>query len=223
MGRLALFALFGALTFVAAANAQPASAPRPAPKDHVIRGEFTPDRVKADQEAAANKRLASGQGPAARGRAYYFAWGSMEPAEFEALGRNIVFLIATWTQKADEIPVKRVYLHTETGDIAVRKISSWKTSVEPDSATAKMYGSNREDGFYLVPGSALLRKGQLHIELGGKAGDLVMLELPSTVASAAPNRFANLDPAPNGKIDLKALQNFVRRKFPGFTVPSSLP
>jgi len=138
MDRLVLFALFGVLTFAAAANAQPASAPRPPPKDHVIRGEFTPERVTADQEATANKRVASGQGPAARGRSYYFAWGSMEPAEFEALGRNIVFLIAVWSQKADEVPVKRVYLRTETGDIAVRKISSWKTPVEPASATGKM-------------------------------------------------------------------------------------
>jgi hypothetical protein len=82
-----------------------------------------------------------------------------------------------------------------------------------------MYGPNREDGFYLVPGGALLQKGQIVLDLADQAG-WVMLDLP---ANTATNRFPNLNPGPNAKPDLGTLQAIIRRMFPGFPVPQSLP
>ncbi len=69
----------------------------------------------------------------------------------------------------------------------------------------------------------MLRSGQLRVELSANGVGWTLLELPSTVATAAANRFPNPDPAPNAKPSLKALQAFIRRKFPGFPVPQSLP
>ena len=218
-----VFALVGSLTSLgAAANAQ-TNPPPSVPKDKRVSGEFTPDRVKADQEAFAKKLQESGEGIRPRGRNYYFTWSSMTPAEFEALGRHSLFLIAVWTQTAGELPVKRVHIRTETQDVPVTKVSSWNTPVESGSLTAKMYGNNREDGFYLVPGGAMLRKGQLRLELSANGAGLTLMELPSNVASTAANRFPNPDPAPDAKVDLKTLQELIRRKFPGFPVPRSLP
>jgi len=223
MRQLAVFALVGCLASLgAAAHAQTNPAPA-GPKDQALSGDFTLDRVKSDQEAFAKKLQESGNGPQPRGRNYYFAWSSMTPAEFEALGRQIVFLIAVWTQKPEELPVKLVHIRTDTQDVPVKKVSSWKTPVDSGSITAKMYGPNREDGFYLVPGGAMLRKGQLRVELSANGAGWNLLELPSGVASAAAKRFPHPDPAPNAKPDLKALQAFIRRKFPGFPVPQSLP
>jgi hypothetical protein len=81
---------------------------------------------------------------------------------------------------------------------------------------------NREDGFYLVPGGAMLRKGQIVLYLANRTG-WVMMELPSNVATADDRRFPNSDPAPNARPNLKALQAFIQRKFTGFPVPQSLP
>ena len=222
MRQLVVFALIGCLASLGGAHAQTKPVPK-GPKDRVISGDFTPDRVKADQEAFAKKQQDSGKGPLPRGRSYYFAWSSMTPAEFEALGRHTVFLIAVWTRKPEELPVKLVHIRTDTQDVPLKKVSSWKTPVDGGSITAKIYGSNREDGFYLMPGGAMLRKGQLRVELSADNAGWTLLELPSRVASAAPNRFPNPDPAPNAKPDLKGLQDFIRRKFPGFPVPQSLP
>lgn len=157
MRHLAVFALIGCLASLGFAQAETNPAPK-GPKDQVISGDFTPDRVKSDQEAFAKKLQDSGKGPLPRGRNYYFAWGSMTPQEFEALGRNTVMLIAVWTQKGEELPVKLVHIRRDGEDVPVTKVSSWKTPVDGGSLTAKMYGPNREDGFYLVPGGAMLRK-----------------------------------------------------------------
>ena len=223
MRQLAVFALVGCLASLGvAAHAETNPAPE-GPKDKTISGDFTPDRVASDQEAFAKKLQESGKGPLPRGRNYYFAWGSMTPVEFEALGRNTVMLIAVWTQKGEELPVKLVHIRTDGQDVPLKKVSSWKTPVDGGSLTAKMYGPNREDGFYLVPGGAMLRKGLLRVELSANNAGWTLLELPSNVASAAAKHFPNPDPAPNAKPDLKALQAFIRRKFPGFPVPQSLP
>jgi hypothetical protein len=222
MRHLAVFALVGCLASLGIARAETNPAPK-GPTDKAISGDFTPDRVKADQEAFAKKLQESGKGPLPRGRNYYFAWGSMTPAEFEALGRHTVFLIVVWTQKPEELPVKLVHIRTATQDVPVTKVSSWKTPVDSGSITAKMYGPHREDGFYLVPGSAMLRSGQMRVELSANGAGWTLLELPSAVATAAANRFPNPDPAPNAKPTLKALQAFIRRKFSGFPVPVTLP
>jgi hypothetical protein len=51
----------------------------------------------------------------------------------------------------------------------------------------------------------------------------VMLELPSTVASAKPDRFPDPDPPPGAKPDLTVLQALIQRKFTDFPVPQSVP
>jgi hypothetical protein len=200
----------------------PPGAAKPQPSDKRVSGEFTPARAEADQEALAKKAQSAGQGPFQRGRNYFFSWSSLTPTEFEALNRHAVFLIAIWTQKPEDLPVKRVYVRAEGREVPVYKVSSWKMPVDGNSLTAKMYGANREDGFYLVPGSAMLGKGELVLDLANRTG-WVLLELPSKVATADAKRFPNTEPAPGRKPDLKTLQDFVKRKFPGFPVPQSLP
>jgi hypothetical protein len=91
MRHLAVFTLIGYLAVLGVAQAETNPAPK-GPKDKAISGDFTPDRVKSDQEAFAKKLQESGKGPLPRGRNYYFAWSSMTPAEFEALGRHVVLL-----------------------------------------------------------------------------------------------------------------------------------
>jgi hypothetical protein len=221
MRQLAVFAVIGSLASFGFALAETKSPEPEGPKDRVISGEFTPDRVKADKEADAGKQEA--KGPQPRGRAFYFSWHTMDPAEFEALSRHIIFLISVWSQKSEELPVKRVFLRVDGNETPIYKVSSWKTPVDGNSLTAKIFGPNREDGFYLVPGGAMLRKGQISMDLSADRTNWILLELPSNVASKDPKRFSNLDPAPNAKPNLQALQAFVRRKFPGFPVPQSLP
>jgi hypothetical protein len=221
MRQLTLFTLAGSLALLGFALAETKSPDAKGAKDKAISGEFTPDRLKADAEAGA--RRAQAKGPQLRNRSFYFSWHTMAPAEFEALGRHIVFLISIWSQKPEELPVARVFLRVDGNETPIYKVSSWNTPVDANSLTAKMFGPNREDGFYLVPGGALLRKGQLVLDLSAGRTNWILVEFPSTVANAEPRRFPNLDPAPNAKPNLQALQTFIQRRYPGFPVPQSLP
>jgi hypothetical protein len=220
MRRLAAVILIGSLASFGSALAETKAPDAKGPKDVPISGEFTPARINADKESDARKQQA--KGPQRRGRSFYFVWRRMTPEEFEALGRNIVFLIAVWTQKAEELPVKRVFLRTDGNETPIYKVSSWTTPVDANSLAAKIFGTNREDGFYLVPGGAMLRNGQISMDLNAERTNWILVELPSTVAAREPKHFPNLDPVAEAKPNLQALQAFVRRRFPGFPVPQSL-
>jgi hypothetical protein len=219
---ISLFASGHAVRAQAPAPAKPAAEDAKGPTDQSISGLISPDRVKSDQEGFAKKAQASGTAPLPRGRGNYFAWNTMTPAEFNGLGRRALFLISIWTQKPEELPVKRVYIRANGQELPVYKVSSWKTAVDSGSLTATMYGPNREDGFYLVPASAMLEKGEIVLDLANRTG-WVQLELPSNVATDNARRFGDNIAPPSAKPDLKALQSLVTRRFPGFPVPRSLP
>ena len=222
MQRPATYAMLALLASWHPANAQ--NEPPSVPQDHRIDpAPVTPDRVKSDAEAGAKKAADSGRSPLPRAHSFYFSWSSMTPVEFEALGRHILFLVSTWTQKPEWLPVQSVYLRADGKELPLVKVSTWTTPVDAGSATAKMYGPNREDGFYLVPGGAMLRKGEIVQDLNANQTGWVLVALPSNVASTDARRFPNLDPAPNAKPDLNALQAFIARRFTGFPVPTSLP
>jgi hypothetical protein len=213
--------------FLHAATPACAQIPSPAeaakgPHDRDISGVFSPDRVKSDIEADARKSREGGKPPSDRGRKFYFTLAAT-PAEFTALNKYTLFLVAVWTQKAEELPVKRMFIRANGQDVPVQKLSSWRSEVDKDSLAATMYGPYREDGFYLVPTGAMLRNGQIIMDMSANRSGWVILELPSKVASAKPEKYPNPDPAPGVKPDLKALQALVQRKFTGFPVPQSVP
>ena len=222
--RLTAFIIFCLLVAWGAAHGQanPAPAGPSAPTDRKVSGEFSPARVEMDQEAAAKKAQETGASQLPRGRRFYFLWSTLTPAEFEGLARQSLFLISVWTQKSEELPVQRLYIRAEGQERLVYKVSGWKMPVPASSLTTKMYGPNREDGFYLVSGAAMLHKGEIVMDLAGKPG-WVMLELPSNVASSDARRFSNPDPEPDARPNLATLQSIITRRFPGFPVPQSLP
>jgi hypothetical protein len=89
-----------------------------------------------------------------------------------------------------------------------------------------MFGRFREDGLYLVPMAPMLRDGQIRIDFAANRSGYVMMQFPSNVARDDIKTRPWLDaadPPANAKPDLKELQAFIRRKYPGFPVPTSLP
>ena len=69
----------------------------------------------------------------------------------------------------------------------------------------------------------LMRDGQVLIDLAANRMAWAILQLPGKAALQRVKQFPNPDPAPNAKPDLKALQTFIARQYPGFPVPKSLP
>ena len=181
-------------------------------------GAITPERIKSEAEEAAQKLQDS------RPRRYYFySTYARNATEFAALAKYTVYLFMVWTQKAEELPIKRIFIRAPRGqEIPALNVMSWRMPVEQGSATAKRFGPYRQDGFFLFPTGALLRDGQIIMDLTTGASEWVMVDLPSAVAAKRQGIFSNPDAAQGAKPNLKTLQDFVRREYPGFPVPTAI-
>jgi hypothetical protein len=203
----------------------PSDKGKPAPTDKHLSGAISVDRVNADLEKAAKLRQDSAKGRAEFGRWYYFYY-SLTQAEFSALAKYTVFLIVVLTQKSEELPLKRVYIREKDREVALARLSGWRSELDGQSLAAQMFGRFREDGLYLVPMAPMLRDGQIRIDFAANRDGYVMMQFPSNVARDDIKTHPWLDagdPAANAKPDLKELRAFIRRKYPGFLVPTSLP
>src|ERR1700724_3656046 len=105
-----------------------------------VRGVYTPDRIKSGVEASARKAQEAGKRPSARFKRSILLLSVTRP-EFEAVSKYTLLFLATWTQKSEELPVKRLFIRANEKEIPVEKVSTWPTEVDDkNSATAKMYG-----------------------------------------------------------------------------------
>jgi hypothetical protein len=221
MGRLTVMALIGVLSMLAPAHAQTTPPAKGPEGKRLAGGVITPQRVNEQIEEWAKKREGSG-GPTAR-VANFFLLFAATPAEFNALGRYSVLLLTVVTQKSDELPLARVYIRAKEQDVAMLKVSSWRSDVDSALVTHKIYGPYREAGFYLVPTGMTMRDGQLLADFAANRTGLPILQLPNKGAPDRLRALGNLDPPPNAKPTLKALQGLITRATSGFPVPTSVP
>lgn len=199
----------------------PNNPPPKAPEAKRITGVVTPDRVNENLENSAGRRDAAG-GPVARGEAFYL-WYADNPNEFSALALYSVLFLAVLTQKAEEMPVRRVYIRTSNGDVALPKLSSWSSRNSDTLLSTKIFGPNREDGFYLFPTAAIFRDGQLQVELSGTNPIIRIVQLPIKDPPERVMKFPHEDPRAGAKPNLRALQAFMAKKTSGFPIPNALP
>jgi len=181
MGRLRTSAIVLIATTVLA-NAQanppnsspPTNVPSPkAPEAKRITGIVTPDRLNENLENFAKRREAA-SGPTTRGETFFLLYANDEN-EFAALARYSVLVLAVLTQKAEELPVKRIYIRANNQDIPLVKLSSWSSKNPEKLLSTKIFGPNREDGFYLFPTAAIFREGQLQVGAIGAVLPATML------------------------------------------------
>ena len=219
MGRLTVMALIGAMLMRLRPMRRPRRPPK-RPEGKRLTGKVTPERVNEKIEEWAKKRQE--QGPTARVANFYLFF-AMNPAEFNALGRYSVLLLTVITQKSEELPLARVYIRANDKDVPMQKVSSWRSDVDSALLAHKIYGPYREAGFYLVPTGMTTRDGQLLADFAVNRTGLPILQLPNKGAPERLKAFGNLDPAPNAKPTLKALQAVITRATSGFPVPTSVP
>lgn len=192
-------------------------------RDREISGAIPPERVAADMERDAKLLIAERKTPAFC-RKYYLSFAAIR-AQFEGLAHYTLYLISIWARNADELPVKRAYIRTGENEIAILKVESLMGEQDAGSVIAQACGTHRESGFYLVPTNALLHEGVIKLDFAGKITGFNLHGLPSNPVSVrlkARPWYANA-PAPGARPDLRALQAFMKERFPRFPVPSALP
>jgi hypothetical protein len=134
-----------------------------------------------------------------------------------------VLLLTVVTHKAEELPLKRVYIRANDQDVPVQKPSSRRGDVDSALLTHKIYGPYRETGFYLLPTGMTLRDGQLLADFAVNRTAMPILQLPNKGTPDQVRRFPNLDPARGARPDLRVLQALLEKRTSGFPIPRSLP
>jgi len=93
------------------------------------RGEITPELVKSEAEARAQKL----QDSLPRGFMFY-GRPPRDQKEFTALAKYMVYLFTVWTQKPQELPIKRIFIRATRGEeIPVPNVLSWRMPIEQGS------------------------------------------------------------------------------------------
>jgi hypothetical protein len=188
-----------------------------ASKGPVTQQSVTPEVIgKRLEDSAERTRKLSAKG-AARTAIIDFAWPQDE-AEYQALGKCILVFVSAVSQEADELPLKRVYVENNNGDITLEKIASIRRDVPKTSLAFAMLGPWREDAFYLAPAGAMMRKGSVMVDFAVRRSGFRLYELPGT-----PPAFVKADrnplPAFDAKPDPKALKAMLEREYTGFALP----
>lgn len=186
-------------------------------KGPVTQNAVTPAVIeKRLEDSAARTKKISAKG-AARTAIIDFAW-PQDQAEYTALGKYIIVLVSSVSQSADELPLKRVYVENDSGDVTLEKIASIRRDVPPNSPVFAMLGPYREDSFYLAPAGVMMRKGSVMVDFAVRRTGFRLYELPGTPPAFVK---ADRDPMPkfDAKPDAKALKAIVDREYTGFTLP----
>jgi len=175
----------------------------------------TPQSLDALIRDAAEKQKARG-GLGARYGFYTIVWPK-DAAERDDLAQHTIVLVTVLSQKQEELPLRRVYLVTPDGRAAdLRQIGSWRSAVNPKSLAYTELGKSRQDAFYLIPGAAALRDGEVRLDFAVNRTGFVLMRLPVIKQDLG---FVFAEPPPGAEPKREAERNFIQRQFPGFPVP----
>lgn len=185
-------------------------------KGPVSRKSVTPEVVfkRLEDTALRAQKLSKG---AARVAIIDFAW-PQDGAEYAALGKYVVVLVSAVSQSADELPLKRVYVENDAGEVTLKQIGSIRREVPKSSPVFAALGPWREDSFYLAPAGVMMRKGEVMVDFAARRSGFRLYELPGT-----PPAFVKADRSPlqafDGEPDAKALAAIIAREYTGFVLP----
>jgi hypothetical protein len=138
-----------------------------------------------------------------------------DAAEYAAVGKYAVLLLAACSHDASELPLARVYVR----DRALKRIGSAVRAVPAGSQAHKVLGENRVDSFYLVPVDLLRGKDALLADFAkNRTGFVVSSDFD------LPPDFILKDAAPkvSSRPSLVAIRTMIDREYPGFGIEFSL-
>ena len=133
----------------------------------------------------------------------------LEVPEYEAMGTYAIVLVAAFSQKAEELPLRNV----RAGDLELHWVGRIHRTVLDGTAAAKFFGTNRVDAFYIGPVATLNQGAMLNADfarnrLGFTIGKLDAREAPDFIMR---DQNAATTHAPAAS----ALRAMVEREYPG--------
>ncbi|HYX67889.1 MAG TPA: hypothetical protein VE825_02050 [Terriglobales bacterium] len=203
MRRSLLVAVVLALTLLA--GAQEAAAPAPAP----------PTPAELDQAIEDFARGIPAGITADRYAAYAVAMPK-DAAEYQALNKHALLVVAALSKDASELPLKRVYLEQEKGTTELWPFAVVRRDMPADSAAGKLMGTHRVDSYYLIPLSAWRQPGTLLADFAAHRQEFILGKFPQPIKEDFIRNDAHPEPATGRKVAPEAFWRIVRRTTPGW-------
>jgi hypothetical protein len=134
---------------------------------------------------------------------------SKNKAEFEALGKYIILVFATFSNDRGELPLARVY----SGGAPIKCLAPVWRDVPPQSATAKAYGKFRSDSLCVLPIDLARQNNIIAVDFARNRKSLVVSSYP-----VGDLDFVKTDqnPRPLPSPDPMVLKRIIAREYPGF-------
>ncbi len=205
LGAAALGAVASAASLAAVRAQQVTSTTGPS------QGAVTPQEIARRLETRAAEIQKMAPSGADRFVLFDVAWPETA-AEYRAIGKHAILFVAAVSQKAEELPLRRVYARRNGGIVELEKLSGQRSEVPAGSLARSVFGPYRADGFYLVPAGAILPNNPLFCDFAKNRNEFVI-----TKAELTPPDFILADRDRNSiSPQPDALKRFLEREFPGF-------
>jgi len=135
----------------------------------------------------------------------------LDAAEYEAMGKHGVMVVAAFSQSASELP-----LHALKADnLELRCVGQMHRIVPKGTTAARRFGLNRIDAIYLVPIAAIKQGAILTADFTGRSGFM----LGKLDADGSPDFILkDQDAARTYDPSTAALKDMVERQYPGFGI-----
>jgi hypothetical protein len=138
-----------------------------------------------------------------------------DPAEYRAVGKTALVLVVAISKRSDELPLRRVYTRIGAKDFDLPKLGGRRSETRAGSRAHTLFGSYREDAFYLAPIGALLRESLLLCDFARNRTGFFINRAPLT-----PPDFIRDDRERDkaGTARDAAVKALAEREFPGFGI-----
>ncbi|HXZ28319.1 MAG TPA: energy transducer TonB, partial [Terriglobales bacterium] len=187
----------------------PAPIPRPAQLDQAIEdfARGIPAGITADRYAAFAVEMPK------------------DEAEYKALNKHALLVVAALAKDASELPLQRVYLEQENRTTELSPFAVARSEMWAGSPAGKLMGTHRVDAYYLIPLSAWRQPGTLLADFAAHRQEFVLGKFPQEIKEEFIRNDAQPDPEQGRNIAAEAIGGMAQRAVPdwassGQTVPA---
>ena len=130
-----------------------------------------------------------------------------DAAEYQALNKHALLVVAALSKDASELPLKRVYLEQGKRTLELPFVALVHSEVPAGSAAGKLMGTHRVDAYYLIPTSAWRKPGTLLADFAAHRQEFILGRFPQPIQE----EFIRDDPKPEAVAGRKIAPATIRR------------
>lgn len=134
-----------------------------------------------------------------------------DAAEYQALNKHALLVVAALSKDSSELPLKRVYLEQEKRTTELSPFAVVRSEVPADSPAGKLMGTHRVDAYYLIPLSAWRQPGTLLADFAAHRKEFIVGRFPLPIKEEFIRDDAQPEPMAGQAIGGETVQAIVQR------------